>query len=118
MSRFANLFRGARGPPEVNPGPGRPVPRVRRPKLVINCARSGKDRVKYFVIPFTSSPSTADERPVIPFLNLTGYPHRGSGAATGSSLVRGTTSRVVTPPGGPGGRPPGPAAAVEPSGAL
>ena len=67
---------------------------ARRPKLVINCARSGKDRVKDFVISFTSSPSTADERPVIPFLNLTGYPQRDRDAATGSCLVRGTSSRV------------------------
>ena len=74
-----------------------------RPVLVINCVRSGKDRVKDFVIRFTSSPSTANERPVIPFVNLTGYPHRGSGAATGSCNVRGILCRVssvaVEPPG-------------------
>jgi hypothetical protein len=46
------------------------------------------------VIAFTSSPSTADERPVIPFLNLTGYPQRDRDAATGSCLVRGTSSHV------------------------
>src|SRR5689334_9019104 len=62
------------------------------PGLVINCARSGKDRVKDFVIGFTSSPSTADERPVIPFVNLTGYPDRGSDPATGSCLVPETFS--------------------------
>src|SRR5690348_325717 len=76
---------------------------ARCPKLVIDCARSGKDRVKDFVISFTSSPSTADERPVIPFLNLTGYPQRSSDAATGSCLARGTFSRVVPPRGGPEG---------------
>ena len=64
------------------------------PVLVINCVRSGKDRVKDFVIPFTSSPATANERPVIPFVNLTGYPHRDSGAATGSCNVRGILFRV------------------------
>ena len=74
------------------------------PKLVINCVRSGKDRVKDFVICFTSSPPTANERPVIPFVNLTGYPHRDSGAATGSCNVRGTLFRVSS-------------VAVEPSGA-
>jgi len=65
-----------------------------RPVLVINCVRSGKDRVKDFVICFTSSPSTAIERPVVPFVNPTGYPHRGSGAATGSCAARGTVFRV------------------------
>src|SRR5437773_6172109 len=72
---------------------------ARRPKLVIDCARSGKDRVKDFVIAFTSSPSTADERPVIPFLNLAGYPQRSCGAATGSWLACGTSSRVASPRG-------------------
>jgi len=56
------------------------------------------------VIAFTRSPSTADERPVIPFQNLTGYPRRDSGAATGARLVCGTFSRVD-------------GSAVEPSGA-
>src|SRR6516225_9805171 len=88
------------------------------PKLVINCARSGKDRVKDFVIGFTSSPSTADERPVIRFLNLTGYPHRDSGAATGARLVRGTSSRLVPPRGSQGGSSPRTCTvAVDPPGA-
>jgi hypothetical protein len=42
---------------------------------------------------------------VIPFLNLTGYPDRGSGTATGSCAARGTFNRVsrvaVEPPGAP-----------------
>jgi len=63
--------------------------------MVINCVRSGKDRVKNFVIGFTSSPSTANERPVIPFVNLTGYPHRDRGAATGSCTGRGSFSRAT-----------------------
>jgi hypothetical protein len=71
--------------------------------LVINCARSGKDRVKDFVIAFTSSPSSAKQRPVIPFVNPTGYPHRPYGAATGSCKERGARPRVrvvdVDPPG-------------------
>ena len=108
---------GCGGTPEADPGPGRRFSRAWDPKLVINCARSGKDRVKDFVIAFTSSPSTADERPVIPFLNLTGYPHRSSDAATGSCLVRGTSSRVV-PPRGSGGRPRAGTVAVDPPGAL
>src|SRR5450759_490826 len=62
--------------------------------MVINCVRSGKDRVKDFVICFTSSPSSANERPVIPFVNLTGCLHHDSGAATGSCNVRGDISRV------------------------
>ena len=96
---FASLLGGPRRTPEADQGPGSPICPVRSPKLVIDCARSGKDRVKDFVIAFTSSPSTADERPVIPFLNLAGYPHRSSGAATGSCLARGTSSRVAPPRG-------------------
>src|ERR1700691_619214 len=61
---------------------------ARPPALVINFLRSGKDRVKDFVIRFTSSPSSANERPVIPFLNLAGYPFRDCGAATGPYRVR------------------------------
>jgi len=62
--------------------------------LVINCAISGKDRVKDFVISFTSSPSTASERPVIRFVNLTGYPCRDYGAASGSCKALGGHPRV------------------------
>ena len=96
---FAGQLRGLRGAPEAGPGERTGGLAARRPKLVINCARSGKDRVKDFVISFTSSPSTADERPVIPFLNLAGYPYRSRGAATGSCLARGTSSRVAPPRG-------------------
>ena len=103
MSGFAGISRacsaGHEGHQRQTRGPGGPVCPVRCPKLVIDCARSGKDRVKDFVIAFTSSPSTADERPVIPFLNLAGYSHRSSGAATGSCLARGTSSRVAPPRG-------------------
>ena len=80
--------------PRVTPIPEGGSREAQRLVLVINCVRSGKYRVKDFVIRFTSSPSTADERPVIPFLNLTGYPQRDRDAATGSCLVRGTSSRV------------------------
>jgi hypothetical protein len=72
--------------------------------LVINCARSGKDRVKDFVIAFTSSPSSAKQRPVIRFVNTTGYPRRTYGAATGSCQKRDVYPRVC-------------AVAVDPSGA-
>jgi hypothetical protein len=55
------------------------------------------------VIRFTSSPSSAKQRPVIRFVNPTGYPHRPYGAATGSCKERGGCSRVcvvdVDPPG-------------------
>jgi hypothetical protein len=104
-------FSLSRGPQERNctlpPGraEGRHGGSGREPtrKLVINCARSGKDRVKDFVIAFTSSPSSAKQRPVIPFVNPTGYPHRPYGAATGSCKERGARPRVrvvdVDPPG-------------------
>jgi hypothetical protein len=94
MRHFTGLVPGARG--RIGPGSGaegRPDGR-HDPRLVINCARSGKDRVKDFVIDFTSSPSTADERPVIPFLNLTGQPDRSSSSATGSCTARGVFARV------------------------
>jgi hypothetical protein len=72
--------------------------------LVITCARSGKDRVKYFVISFTSSPSSAKQRPVIRFVNPTGNPRlRPYGAVTGFCAERGAPLRVcavaVNPPG-------------------
>src|SRR5579862_6855433 len=90
-----------RGPEAARDGRRRP----QSPKLVINCLRLGKDRVKNFVIDFTSRPPTADERPVIPFVNLTGRPDRGCGTATGSCTARGTKPRVSS-------------VAVESSGAL
>jgi hypothetical protein len=74
-------------------------------KLVISCLLSGKDRVKDFVISFTSSPSSAKQRPVIRFVNLTGYQHRDHGAATSSRQERGARSRVCV-------------IAVDPSGAI
>src|SRR5579872_1703390 len=64
------------------------------PRLVINCARSGKDRAKEFVISFTSRPPTAKKRPVIRFVNTTGYPRRAYGVATGSCPERGGPSRA------------------------
>jgi hypothetical protein len=55
------------------------------------------------VICFTSSPTSAKQRPVIPFVNPTGYPHRTYGAATGSCKERGARPRFrvvdVDPPG-------------------
>jgi len=55
---------------------------------------SGKDRVKNFVISFTSSPFSAKQRPVIRFVNLTGYQHRDHGAPTSSGKERGACPRV------------------------
>src|SRR6201981_3855140 len=95
MSGYGGVRRagpgGLRRGRSAGQGQGRLVTEPGRPELVINCVRSGKDRVKNFVICFTSSPSTANERPVIPFVNLTGYPHRDRGAATGSCTARGTS---------------------------
>jgi hypothetical protein len=57
------------------------------------------------VISFTSSPSSAKQRPVIRFLNPTGYPHRPYGATTGSCQERGARPRARV-------------VAVNPSGAM
>ena len=97
MSAIAARRRAARAT-AAGSGPGS------GPKLVINCARSGKDRVKDFVISFTSSPSSAKQRPVIRFVNTTGYPRRPCGAATGACQERGACPRACV-------------VAVDPSGA-
>ncbi len=97
MSAIASRRRAARAT-ATGSGPGS------GPKLVINCARSGKDRVKDFVISFTSSPSSAKQRPVIRFVNPTGYPRRPCGAATGACQERGAYPRACV-------------VAVDPSGA-
>jgi len=106
MGYFTDPLRGPNCTQLTEPGREQGPGEGRRRVLVINCVRSGKDRVKDFVIGFTSSPSTAIERPVVRFVNLTGYPHRGGGAATGSCAARGTVFRVITPSGGSGGSSP------------